>query len=294
VTERRLWLAFLSLIGAWGSSYLFMRVALGTWTPAGMVATRFGIAALLCFIIARVRAEVFPRGGQLLAMLGVGVLMMSGSNLLTAWAQRTVSSGLAGVVHSLGSVWLAALGSLPMLARPSAKQPRPAFWLGVVGGVVGVAVLLLSSGKTLDADLPGLLALVAATLVFAVASLVQRAWQAKGPVALFAQLAVQMVGGATVAGVVALFTGFVHAPVTLQAVGTLAWLVVVPSILGFVAFAVVLRGWPPARAGSYAVINPLVSVGLGVLFLGERVSLVMVAGGVLTLASVAWVQWCHR
>jgi drug/metabolite transporter (DMT)-like permease len=56
----------------------------------------------------------------------------------------------------------------------------------------------------------------------------------------------------------------------------------------------VLRGWPPSRAGSYAVINPVVSVLLGVLFAGESVSWHMVGGAALTLGSVAWVQWCHR
>ena len=123
--QRRTWVAFFGVIGAWGSSYLFIRQALVTFTPFGLVATRFGVAAVLCAGVALLRKERFPTGAQFVALAVVGVMMMSGSNALTAWAQRTVSSGLAGVLHSLGSVWLAALGSLPgVLARvlPLSKQ----------------------------------------------------------------------------------------------------------------------------------------------------------------------------
>ncbi len=137
--------------------------------------------------------------------------------------------------------------------------------------------------------------LVGSTFIFAIASLVQRRWQQQGPEALFAQLSVQMLGGSSVALVVALATGgLTHAPVTTTTALALAWLVVVASIIGFGAFATVLRGWPPSRAGSYAVVNPVVSVLLGVTFAGEAVTSRMVVGAALTLASVAWVQWCHR
>jgi drug/metabolite transporter (DMT)-like permease len=299
VTERRTWVAFIGVIVSWGSSYLFIRLALQSWNAYGLVATRFGLAAVLCWAIARVRGERFPRGSQLLALLVVGVMMMSGSNALTALAQRTVSSGLSGVVHSLGSVWLAALGALPMLRSATPKRPRPSFWFGVIGGVIGVAVLLWPGERGLEASMGGVLLLLTSTFIFAIASLVQRTWQVRGPqvspTPLFAQLAVQMLGGASVALVVALASGgLMHDKVTAPALFGMAWLTVVASIIGFASFATVLRGWPPARAGSYAVINPIVSVLLGVLFAGEQVTANLVLGSAITLLSVAWVQWCHR
>lgn len=292
--RRRTWLAFIGVIVSWGSSYLFMRLALQSWTPFGLVATRFSIAAVICWAIARVRGEPFPRGGQFAAMLLVGTMMMSGSNALTAIAQRSVSSGLSGVVHSLGSVWLAALGSLPFIRGP-AKPPRPTFWFGVVGGVVGVAILLWPGERALEATVSGIALLLVSTLIFAVASLVQRSWQVRGPSALFAQLAVQMLGGSSVALVVALVSGgILHDDITPTAALSVAWLTVVASIIGFASFATVLRGWPPARAGSYAVINPIVSMLLGVLFAHEQITGHLVLGAAVTLVSVGWVQWCHR
>jgi drug/metabolite transporter (DMT)-like permease len=72
--------------------------------------------------------------------------------------------------------------------------------------------------------------------------------------------------------------------------GAMSFLVCVSSVAGFVAYAVVLRDWPAARAGSFGVVNPLVSVLLGVVVLHEALTPRMVGGMIVTLASVTWVQ----
>ena len=60
----------------------------------------------------------------------------------------------------------------------------------------------------LQVDVPGLLALLCATFIFAIASLIQRRWQQGGAESLFARLSMQMLGTTT---------GFVHAPFTTDA-----------------------------------------------------------------------------
>jgi len=286
----RTWIAFFTVIAAWGSSYLFIRLAVQSFTPVGMVATRFGLAAVVCAVIARIRGERFPRGLSAFRFALVGVMMMSGSNALTAFAQRTVSSGIAGVVHSLGSVWLAALGSLGAFGAGVPKTPVRAWW-GVGLGVAGVALLLWPEPGQARAETLGVLALLAATLIFAAASVLQRRTQAKASVGLFAQLAVQMAGGSSFAALLSLHFGVTHAPVDASALMAIAMLTVFGSVAGFAAFAIVLQDWPPARAGSYSVINPVVAVGLGVVFAHETLTLRSVLGALITLCAVAWVQW---
>src|SRR4051812_48412741 len=122
--QSRTWLAFFTVIAAWGSSYLFIRLAVASFTPVGLVMTRFGLAAVLCALIAVARGERFPTGMVALRYVAVGMMMMTGSNALTAWAQRSVSSGLTGVMHSLGSVWLAALGSVGAFGKDVPRTPR--------------------------------------------------------------------------------------------------------------------------------------------------------------------------
>lgn len=288
----RTWVAFFGVIAAWGPSYLFIRLAVASFTPMGLVATRFGLAALLCASLASLRRETFPRGWGALRFATVGVLMMAGSNALTAYAQQTVSSGIAGVVHSMSSIWLAALGSLGAFG-PTVKPPKRA-WLGIVLGVVGVAVMLWPAEGQARAERVGVLALVMATLVFAGASVLQRRTQALSQSGLFSQLAAQMAGGASVALVMSLFVGVLHAPLTATSVSAVATLTLVSSVGGFAAYAIVLRDWPPARAGSFTVVNPVVAVVLGVAVLNEPLTTRTLVGAALTLGAVAWVQWTSR
>lgn len=288
----RTWLAFFTVIGAWGSSYLFIRLAVTSFTPVGLVATRFGIAAVLCAIIARLRGETFPRGVVALRFAAVGLLMMSGSNALTAWAQQTVSSGIAGVVHSMSSIWLAGLASLGAFG-PSVKTPART-WVGVFFGVVGVAVMLWPRDGQARAETMGVLALLTATLIFAGASVLQRRTQALHQSGLFGQLAVQMAGGASLALVLSVFFGALHAPLTATSLGAITTLTLVASVGGFAAYAIVLRDWPPARAGSFTVVNPVVAVLLGVVVLDEPLTTRTLLGAGITVSAVAWVQWTSR
>ncbi len=288
----RTWLAFFTVIGAWGSSYLFIRLAVTSFTPVGLVATRFGLAAILCAIIARLRGETFPRGVVALRFAAVGLLMMSGSNALTAWAQQSVSSGIAGVVHSLSSIWLAGLASLGAFG-PSLQTSRRA-WFGVVVGVGGVAVMLWPRDGQARAETLGVLALLTATLIFAGASVLQRRTQALHQTGLFGQLAVQMAGGASLALVLSVFFGVLHAPLTATSLGAIGTLTLVASVGGFAAYAIVLRDWPPARAGSFTVVNPVVAVLLGVVVLNEPLTLRTLLGAGITVSAVAWVQWTSR
>lgn len=277
----RVWLAFAAVIAAWGSSYLFIRLAIGSLNPFGLVASRFCMASLLCAGIAVWRRESFPRGTELRRNALLGVMLMSGSNALTAFAQATVASGVTAVVHSLSAVWLAALGK-ERLAR--------SVWLGVIGGVAGVAVLLWPGEARVD--LKGAAALVTAGWIFTFATLLQRRWAMQPARAgMFAGLSVQMMTGGLVSTTITLLgPGYLHAPLTAASLAGLAWLTVVSSLGGFAGYAIVLRHWPAARAGSFAVLTPVLSVLLGVALLDEPFTVRTAAGVGFTLASVAWVQ----
>ncbi len=276
-----MWLAFGGVVVAWGSSYLFIRLAIDSFTPFGLVASRFGAASVLCAGLGLLRRERFPRGREVPRLALLGVLMMSGSNALTAFAQATIPSGITGVVHSLSAVWLAAVGK---------EKVSPAVWVGVFGGVAGVA-LLLWPGQT-HVDPLGASALVLASWIFTLASTLQRKWQSSDSGAgLFSSLAVQMAGGSAVSATLAVFSvGFTHAPFTATSIGGWVWLTLVSSCGGFACYAIVLREWPPARAGSFAVVNPVVSVLLGVVLLAEPFTIRTAAGVIITLAAVAWVH----
>jgi drug/metabolite transporter (DMT)-like permease len=109
----------------------------------------------------------------------------------------------------------------------------------------------------------------------------------KGPMSA----AVQMLGGGTSLVVMAALHGerLDVAAVPLSAWLALAYLVVFGSIVAYTAFVYVIGHSRPALATSYAYVNPVVAVGLGVLFAGETVSWPMVAGMTVILAGVGLV-----
>jgi drug/metabolite transporter (DMT)-like permease len=286
---RRTWFAFGVVIAAWGSSYLFIKVAVTSFTPFGLVLVRFALAATLCGGLSLLRSE--PRLGRpaVVRFIMVGVLM-AGSNGLTAFAQQQIPSGWAGVVHALSSVWLAALGSVGAFGRDVPRTPLKT-WLGVVLGVVGVSILMWPEDAGSVAWAP-MSALCLATFSFSAGSVLQRRTQAiKG--ALFRPLGWQMFGSA-LTGAVLCGGKVVSAPISQPAFGAVLVLTLFASIGGFGAYFIVLRDWPPARVGSLTVINPVVAVLLGIVVAGEPFSIRVASATLVTMAGVLWVQWSSR
>jgi drug/metabolite transporter (DMT)-like permease len=81
------------VIAAWGSSYLFIRMAVESFTPWGLVATRFGLAAVLCFAFARGRREIFPSRNHGLRFALSGILITG----------RTI---VGTILALLGVIWV--------------------------------------------------------------------------------------------------------------------------------------------------------------------------------------------
>ena len=74
---------------------------------------------------------------------------------------------------------------------------------------------------------------------------------------------------------------------TADALGAIAYLVVVGTLVGFVAYVWLLRNAPTSLVATYAYVNPVIAVALGALFLGEEITAQMLAAGAVILASVA-------
>ena len=150
-----MWVAFAGVVVAWGSSYLLIRLAIGSFTPFGLVASRFCAASLLCVGIASVRGESFPRGQQIARLALLGVMMMSGSNALTAYAPGFTHASLA--VSSLGGwLWLTVVSSCGMRLSPRGWQPgsrsRSPRWRGSsCGWAAGLAQSPVNDHRVLTA-----------------------------------------------------------------------------------------------------------------------------------------------
>lgn len=256
----------------WGSTYLAMRLVLVDIPPFLQIGSRGVVAALLLFAWLRWRGVPWPdRRGWRDAGI-VGVLLIGGGTGGVAVAQQWVGSGLAAVVIATVPLWAALFNGC------WGQWPRRAEWIGIGIGFLGVALLALE--KDFRAEPRGAVVLLAAAALWAYGSMLSRRLRLPAGASGFA--AEMLIGGSvlTLAGLV---TGERIAwplhPATWWLWG---YLVVFGSIVGFSAYMYLVSRVRPALATSYAYVNPVIAVLLGISLGGESVS----AGGFVAMALV--------
>ena len=275
------WLAYLTVAVVWGSTYFGIALGLGSFTPYGMVATRFSAAALVAFGLGRLRGEPWPPRREIAHLAFVGALLLGISNALVSWAELQLTSSLAAVLAAPVPLWLAlfSIRKEPLGARG---------WIGLLLGFVGVAVLVWPSHAE-PAHLGGCLAMGAATCIWAWGTLHAKKHVHGG--GLFTNAAIQMGTAALIGLVVApLSGGFLRGVLTPKALLAVAYLAAFGSLVAFTAYSHLAKVWPSAKMGTYAYLNPLVAALLGTVGLHEAFGLRSTLGMVIILGAVALVQ----
>ncbi len=275
--------ALLACYIVWGSTYLAIRYALVSFPPFLQMGTRFLTAGVLLMVFMLLRGEKLPSLSQWRNALVIGSLMLAGGMGLLATASKTIGSGLIAtfiaVVPMMASGWGLLWG----------KRPARLEWAGMAVGMLGV--VLLVQGRSFSASTAGLMAIGGATLMWSLGSVLQttRLPLAPGPMGF----ASEMLCGGAVLMVIAMILGeqFSWPP---QPLAAAAWvyLVVFGSLVAFSAYLYLLAHASPALATSYAFVNPVIALFLGVVLAGEIVSLnewiasaVILAGVVLIFAA---------
>jgi drug/metabolite transporter (DMT)-like permease len=275
------WMAYLTVAVVWGSTYFGIALGLDSFTPYGMVAARFSVAALLALGLGRLRREPWPPWREVGHLMVVGALLLGLANALVSWAELHLASGLAAVLSALVPLWLAVFSMK--------KEPLgPKGWAGLLLGLGGVAVLVWPSGG-LRVHPGGLAAMIAAPLIWSWGTLHGKRFVHGG--GLFTNAGIQMATAAVMGLVVApLAGGFLRGPLTARALGAVAYLALFGSVLAFSAYGYLAKAWPPAKMGTYAYLNPVVAVLLGSLVLHEAFGAREVLGMTIILVAVALVQ----
>lgn len=274
--ETRVIVTLLAVYILWGSTYLAARIAVSALPAWGLAGSRYLLAGLVALGIARVRGEALPSKRDWLLAIPAGLCLFFVGNGLIVVAVKTLPSGLAAVAAATTPLLATAMSAVRG-ERPSRTE--------IVGMVLGFAGVLLLMGASAVHGWTAL-CLVFAPVGFALGSLLVRA-RGKGGSAL-AVAGPQMVTG----GAAMLALSFVLReswPAQMPWKGASAWLylVVFGSLVGFTAYAWLLRNARPAVSMSYAYVNPIVAVLLGAVIGGEHLgwssalSAILIASGVM-------------
>jgi drug/metabolite transporter (DMT)-like permease len=271
---RRNWLLFAAMCVIWGIPYLLIRVAVRDMSPPCLVFARTGIAAVLLVPIAAVRHQLGPALRRWRPLLAYTVVELTIPWLLLSDAETKLSSSLSGLlvaaVPLVGIAVLAVLGQGDPIGRVRA--------FGLVLGIVGVAALV-------GLDFGQIHAFALAEVVVVVVG------YAVGPIILSRSLSDLPPMGVVAASL--LLTALVYLPAavldpprryTEAGVSSVLVLAVVCTALAFLVFFALIAGIGPARAMVITYVNPAVALSLGVVVLGEPLTIGLGVGFPLILA----------
>ncbi|MFI1854270.1 DMT family transporter [Streptomyces sp. NPDC020480] len=263
---------FITVSVLWGVPYLLISVALEGLGPVGVVAGRVALGALVLLPVAWRRGLPRLLRERWRPLLLLAVVEVAAPFTLIAVGERTVSSGLAGVLIATEPLFILALG---LLWGKRERLARGA-WAGAALGFLGVVVLLGVAGAGKGAVLVS-----AAAACYAVgALLMHRLFRDVPPLTVTAG----MLATASVP-LLAVVAATEPAPqVTARVLLAVIGLGTACTAGGFTAFFALVSAEGPARAAFITYVAPVVAVSAGVLVLSEPVTARTVVGTLLVLA----------
>jgi drug/metabolite transporter (DMT)-like permease len=280
------WLIFFGLGFIWGSSYLFIKLAVDDFGTFTLVALRLTIGALFLWSVLRVAGQALPRErrvyGHLLVMAIVNIAIPF---LLITWAEQSVESSLAAILTSPVPLIAIVLSAFFLHDEPLRVN-------GVVGLVVGFIGVIIVTSRGLTAEgssITGEIALLGAATSYACGAVYARRNMRGIPPLIPAVF--QVTFAALITGTLALL---VEHPWTarpdLQAIFSIVWLGILGSGVAYLWVFRLFANWGATRTTLVAYLLPVVGIVLGYLVLQEPVDARLIFGTALVIAGVGLVN----
>ncbi|HTE29617.1 MAG TPA: EamA family transporter [Chryseolinea sp.] len=274
----------------WGSTYFFIQKALQAFPPLFLGAFRFLVAGLLLLGWNAIRGEKLFVWNDIKHGALTGFLLLFVGNGAVIWVEQYLPSAMVAIIVCSSPIWFVALD------RPKWKQNlgSRSTILGLVMGFAGVILLFseklsgLSHSANSGKELLGFGMLIIGAMSWAGGSIysgyrpqrgsasVNTAWQM-----LVAALA--FIPGSLLLGE---YSEVKWETISANSWFSVSYLILFGSIAGYSAYVFLIKNQPAAQVSTYAYVNPVVAVLLGVFFANENISLVQILGLGIILVSV--------
>jgi drug/metabolite transporter (DMT)-like permease len=285
-------LAFASVYLFWGSTYMAIHIA-GERLPAPVVAgARSLISTTLILLICLLRGKSLrvPKG-EAWKLILVGLLFMSGNNMMLTWGEKMVPSGFASLIVSTMPIMIAIME----MVLPGGEALNKRGWAGTLLGTLGIGILVwpsLHNGASAGYSRPvlGVCVLLVAAFSFGVGSVLSRRFRFKADT--FVATGWEIGAAGIFNSTVAITTGCLHRSVwTWTGFGAIVYLSIFGSLFGLVAFTYLLQNVAVTKVSTYAFVNPVIAVLLGFAILHERLVKTEVLGMSVIVCAVAMVVY---
>ncbi|MEQ5775924.1 EamA family transporter [Thalassospira sp. NFXS8] len=281
-------LAILALL--WGTSYIFIKIALVDIPPITLIAMRVSISALFLTGVVLWRNDKFPRDGKTWRMLLVQAIFNSiGAWTVLAWGQQYVDSGLASVLNSTSPVFLFFI-TLFVTRHETVNKAK------LIGALLGVAGVVMIVGpdalRGLGANIGGQAAILLGALLYACGAIYGKRFGAlSAPVTA---------AGTMVWASICLIPAslLLDQPWTLtpapRAIIAVLMLSVFCTGMALMIYFRLVRTLGSMGVASQSYLRAGIGVALGALLLGEKIGPLTLAGIFCALSGVAVINWPRK
>jgi drug/metabolite transporter (DMT)-like permease len=281
-------LLLLLLLGTiWGSSYLFIKVAVAEIPPLTLVAGRLLLAALILWLLMAASRQAMPRQPSLWKAYAVmGFFSGTLPYALISWGEQYIPSGLAALLQATMPIFTVLMAHFAV----GDERLRPASALGVAVGFAGVVVLMLPELRQgLRASLWGQLAIVVSSVSYAGSAVFARIHlRGQSPIA---STTGQLTMGAILTLPLALvFERPFEVSPSLQAWGAWLGLILLGTVVAYVIYYALIERTSATFVSTVTYIIPVNGLLLGALVLDEALTLLVAASAALILAGVMLVR----
>ena len=276
---------------AWGTTYIGIAFTIETMPPLLSMSFRFVAASLALFLFIGLRngwAALRLTHKEFMSAIFLGVLMLGVGLGTMALAQKVVPVGVASLIVAAMPIWTALFRTLDK------DRPKRTSLLGIIAGLVGIAIIMLPGQTIARPDSDGasvtlwMFIILFGNLCWSLGSFIApRLETPSNPLVLSTYEMAGAAGTLFIAGMIHQESVADFMDASVRSWGGWIYLVTVGSLIGYTVYTWLLESAPITLVSTYAYVNPVVAVALGIVIFNESLTTNILVGGFIVIVSVA-------
>jgi len=249
--------AWLNVCVIWGTTYLAIRIGVGHLPPMLFAGIRWVIAGLVFIAFLVWRGRPLPKAGELIHLAVVGLCLIGLGNGLVVFAEQWIPSGLAALLITTVPFFLVGMEA----CLPKGPRLNAAILAGLTLGLAGVGLIFGEDLRYLadPKNLAGVLGLLGAVVFWSIGSLYSK-YVKVGVHPLMGASIQMLIAGIVLSAIGVAIGELPRLDFEINGLLSLAYLVVIGSLLGYSSYIYVIAKLPLSLVSTYAYINPVIAL----------------------------------
>ncbi len=276
---------------AWGTTYIAIAFTIETMPPLLSMSFRFVAASLALFLFIGLRSgwdALRLSRKEFFNAVFLGTLMLGTGLGTMALAEKVVPIGVASLIVAAMPIWTALFRTLDK------DRPKLSSLLGIVAGLIGIGIIMLPGQTIARPDSGGasvtlwMFIILFGNLCWSLGSFIApRMETPSNPLVLSTYEMAGAAGALFIAGMIHQESIADFMDASARSWGGWLYLVTVGSLIGYTVYTWLLENAPITLVSTYAYVNPVVAVALGIVIFNETLTTNILVGGFIVIVSVA-------